>query len=134
MIDVENRVYTFVSNFINENYGIISKSSEYSNTPSSFPHVSIVEEDNILYENGIDSAEDENYARLTYEIDIYSNKASGRKDEAKQIASVIDTAFSKLGFNRIVKTYISESSVFRLILRYQAISPKDNDNLAFYRR
>lgn len=134
MIDVENKVYTYISDYLDNNYGIISKSSEYSNTPQSFPHISIVEEDNYIYENGIDSADNENYARLTYEIDIYSNKANGRKEETKQIASVVDEAFSKIGFIRIVKTYVSDSRVFRLILRYQAISPKDNTDLTFYRR
>ena len=134
MIDVENQVYSYISDYIDDNYGSISKSSESSNTPQSFPHISIVEEDNYTYENGIDSADNENYARLTYEIDIYSNKTNGRKEEAKQIASVVDEAFNKLGFIRIVKSYISDSKVFRLILRYQAISPKNNIDLTFYRR
>ena len=135
MIDLENEIYTHVSNYITTNYGSISISGEYSNTPDSFPHVSIVEEDNSVYENGIDSGNIENYSTLTYEFNIYSNKPSGRKQEAKDIASVIDQCMESLGFIRIVKTYISDSKVFRLITRYQAICPKENTDLVdFYRR
>lgn len=43
MIDVENQIYTPIAQALREAFPGINVSGEYVRTPSSFPHVSIVD-------------------------------------------------------------------------------------------
>lgn len=59
-----------------------------------------------------------------YEADIYSNLASGKKQQAKEIAAKIDTVMHKLGFIRTFGQPIdnfADTSVYRYKLRYKGV-------------
>lgn len=131
MIDCENEVYTRIARVLRDKFPGINIAGEYVNAPSSFPHVSITQSDNsVVSEQMTGSAE---MAQVMFEINIYSNKADGRKTECKAIAKVIDDVMFKMNFKRIALTPIpnmEDVTIYRIVARYRVMT----DGKYFYRR
>ena len=131
MIDCENEVYTRIARVLRDKFPGINIAGEYVNAPSSFPHVSITQSDNsVVSEQMTGSTE---MAQVMFEINIYSNKADGRKTECKSIAKVIDDVMFKMNFKRMALTPIpnmEDATIYRIVARYRAMT----DGKYFYRR
>lgn len=131
MIDCENEVYTRIARVLRDKFPGINIAGEYVNAPSSFPHVSITQSDNsVVSEQMTGSAE---MAQVMFEINIYSNKADGRKTECKNIAKVIDDVMFKMNFKRMALTPIpnmEDATIYRIVARYRVMT----DGKYFYRR
>lgn len=131
MIDCENEVYTRIARVLRDKFPGINIAGEYVNAPSSFPHVSITQSDNtVVSEQMTGSAE---MAQVMFEINIYSNKADGRKTECKAIAKVIDDVMFKMNFKRMALTPIpnmEDATIYRIVARYRVMT----DGKYFYRR
>ena len=131
MIDCENEVYTRIARVLRDKFPGINIAGEYVNAPSSFPHVSITQSDNsVVSEQMTGSAE---MAQVMFEINIYSNKADGRKTECKAIAQVIDDVMFRMNFKRMALTPIpnmEDATIYRIVARYRAMT----DGKYFYRR
>lgn len=130
MIDIENEVFTQIAAKLREEFNGISVYGEYTKAPAKFPAVSIEEKANTVYQRTQDSGNIENHASLMYEVNVYSNKKSGKKSECKDIFSVIDDEFSAMGFTRILKDTIpnlEDATIYRMIGRYTAIVSKENE-------
>ena len=131
MIDCENEVYTRIARVLRDKFPGINIAGEYVNAPSSFPHVSITQSDNsVVPEQMTGSAE---MAQVMFEINIYSNKADGRKTECKAIAKVIDDVMFRMNFKRMALTPIpnmEDATIYRIVARYRAMT----DGKYFYRR
>ena len=72
----------------------------------------------------------ENHAEVMYELNVYSNKAKGKKAECKEIAAFIDSKMSALGFTRIMLTPIpnmDDATIYRMTGRYKALISKNNE-------
>lgn len=123
MIDYEAEVFSTVEAALSTAYPGITVESVENYSPSAFPFVSIVEISNYAYVPSQDSASNENHASIAYEVNVYSNKASGRKKECREIASAVDAEMQRLGFTRITATPVSldDASKYRLAMRYQAV-------------
>ena len=127
MIDVENEIFNIVARAIRDVYPDIYISGEYVKSPSTFPAVAIVEMDNTVYVK-TQTNEVENHAELMYEVNIYSNKTSGKKSECKEIASLIDNEMAALGFSRTMLQPIpnmDDATIYRMTGRYRAVVSKD---------
>lgn len=133
MIDIENEVFANIATELRSQFPHINVSGEDVRTPSSFPCVSIVEADNYTVKNTRDSVNGENHANLMYEVNVYSNKTSGKKSECKEILSIIDEIFLGMGFTRTMKNPVTmdDATIYRMISRYTAIVSK---NQTIYRR
>ena len=131
MIDCENEVYTRIARVLRDKFPGINIAGEYVNAPSSFPHVSITQSDNsVVSEQMTGSAE---MAQVMFEINIYSNKADGRKTECKSIAKVIDDVMFKMNLKRMALTPIpnmEDATIYRIVARYRVMT----DGKYFYRR
>ena len=128
MINVENEIFDIVSNAIESEYPDAYVVSEYVNAPARFPCISIVEIDNSAYDRTQSSGSLENHADVTYEVNIYSNKTSGKKSECKAIASLIDNEFATLGFSRSMLQpipNIDDATIYRMLGRYRAVVSKE---------
>ena len=128
MIDIENQVYTEIYNKVTASFPNAKIESTLNLTPSEFPCVCVEEISNTSLESSIDSASNENHATVTYEVNIFSNKAVGRKSEAKEILNLIDTMLLSYGFIRLSKepVSLSEGTMYRIIVRYRAVVSKDH--------
>ena len=134
MIDIESQVFDRVATRVREQFPHIFMTGEYVNSPSSFPAVSLVEMDNSIRESTIDSGSNENHANVMYEVNVYSNKTTGKKSECKAIIALIDTEMTALGFVRSTLTPVQneyDSTIYRMVGRYRAAV---STNHKIYRR
>lgn len=129
MIDIEHEVYQRIVNKLTSAFPKIYTYGEGMPLKAKFPCVIIEEADNYAYDKTQDSASLENHAVVMYEVNIYSNKVNGKKDECKKIQKIIDCQFEQMGFTRISKTSMSinNATVYRIISRYQAVVSKNKE-------
>ena len=128
MIDIETEVFSIVSAEVRKKYPKIYMTGEYVKSPPSFPCVSLIET------NTRDSGCIENHAQVLYEVNVYSNKTSGKKTECKAIIALIDSKMEALGFTRTLMNPVpneEDATVYRMVARYRAIVSK---NKTIYRR
>lgn len=129
MIDIENDVFDYAAKILRAKFAGIQVFGEYVDAPAKFPAVTIVEADNRVVEQ-MRTLKIENAARVMYECNIYSNKASGKKSEAKSIANTLNNAFEAKGFTRTFREQIpniANASIYRIVIRYQGIVGTSND-------
>lgn len=134
MIDIESEVFNIVSKATRAKYPKIYMTGEYVKSPPSFPCISLIETDNQIYRNTRDSGTIENHAQVLYEVNVYSNKTSGKKAECKAIIAFIDTQMEALGFTRTLMNPVpneEDATVYRMVARYRAIVSKEK---VIYRR
>ena len=123
MIDLENDVFTYLSSELRTQYPGIYCVGEYVAAPSTFPAVSIVEADNRVFTR-MRTATIENAASVMYEVNIYSNRQNGKKQEAKAIAETIDRLFEVKGFTRTTRNQVpnfNDATIYRLVCRYEGV-------------
>ena len=128
MIDIENEVFDRVAKRVREQFPNIFMVGEYVSSPSSFPAVSLIEQDNSIRESTIDSGSNENHVNVMYELNVYSNKTVGKKSECKAIATLIDSEMTAMGFVRSTLTPVPneyDSTIYRMVGRYQAAVSSD---------
>ncbi len=131
MIDIENMLFTAVKTALPDN---VKCGVSYTKIPGQFPFFTLIVEDNKVYERFIDSAQIENAADIMVEINAYSNKSSGKKEECKAIIKQADEVLS--GFN-LTRTFcrptpnLEDSTVYRMTARYKAVV---DTNYNIYRR
>ncbi len=128
MINIENDVFSIVAKAVRTVYPNATISGEYIRAPSQFPFVSLVEMDNTVYSPTQTSGNVENHAELMYQLDIYSNKTSGKKTECKAIASLVDNELAALGFSRTMLQpipNIDDTTIYRMTGRYKAVVSQD---------
>ena len=127
MVDLENDIFTAVAEALRASHTGINVTPEYINAPSSFPSVSIVEANNYVVPSAR-TLNIENAVNVMYEVNVYSNKASGKKAEAKDIAATLDEKFAEIGFTRTMMSRVpnyNDASIYRIVCRYEAIIDKD---------
>ena len=134
MIDIESDVFDILAKAIRAEYPDAYVVSEYVKSPSRFPCISIVEFDNTAYDRTQSSGSLENHAEIGYEVNIYSNKESGKKSECKAIAALIDNEYAALGFSRAMlqpTPNVDDATIYRMTGRYRGVVSKDK---VVYRR
>jgi len=121
MIDIQNKVFNDVSTAVKTSYSSATCYAEYVATPASFPCMTLIEADNFIASNQIDSSGIENYVDVMYECNIFTNLKSGKKTQAYGIANVVDTKMQQLGFRRTMLSQIpnEDISIYRLLIRYE---------------
>ena len=128
MINVENEIFDTIAKAVRRAHPSVFISGEYIRTPSKFPFVSLIEMSNTAYDKTQTSGSLENHASLMYEVNIYSNKTSGKKSECKAIATLIDNEFATLGFSRTMLQPIpnmDDATIYRMTGRYRGVVSTD---------
>ena len=134
MIDIESMVFDRVATRVREQFPNIFIAGEYVKSPSSFPAVSLMEMDNAIREYSRDSGSNENHVNVMYEVNVYSNKTTGKKSECKAIVALIDAEMTAMGFVRSAVTPVPneyDSTIYRMVGRYRAAVSHDHK---IYRR
>lgn len=122
MIDIENEVNTVIFNAVQPSYPNAAFESELDLTPSVFPCICVEEIGNASRTDTADTKSNENHANVTYEINIFTNKTSGKRTQARAILSLIDNALLVRGFERdtINPIPLDSGTKYRLVARYSA--------------
>lgn len=119
----DNQVYTKISKALKIEYSDILVTAESTATPSKFPCVFIEEMDSYSLEQYETFSNDETHRESVFEVQAYSNKTSGAKQEIKEIVDFIHKEFRKLGYrcttNRPVAN--ADPSVKRRVARFTRI-------------
>lgn len=123
MKDIETFIFTPIAADLRAEFPGIYVTGEYTNKPSSFPHVSIEEVDNYTTVAYLDSSCKEKISSVTYQVSVYSNKTVGKKSECRKILGFIDDRLIGLNFKRISMTPVpneADTSIYRLVAMYEA--------------
>lgn len=133
MIDVESQIYTPIAEALRAQFPGILVSGEYVNAPTRFPYVSLVEQDNYTTEAHMDNGDAEKFATLMYEVNVYSDKAGGKKSVCRKIMRFVDDLMYAKNFRRISLSPVpnlENATIYRLVARYKA----ETDGTTLYRR
>lgn len=122
MIDFSNEIFNAVAQQLRSSFKGVKVIGENVQSPTEFPTVTIDEIENVPVER--DSSKVEKYSRVRYRVQIFSNKKTGKRAEARQILSVADEMFAGWGFTR--KTYVPQpdvynSAVYQITATYEAV-------------
>ena len=129
MIDIESELFTDIADALRSIHPGIYVAGEYVPQPPTFPAVSIVEMDNSVYQQGVDSGAIENFATVMYQVDVYSNLVRGKKAECRDIIAHIDSLFAQYGFTRMFLQPVpnfNEATIYRMTGRYRGVVSKDH--------
>lgn len=133
MVDIESQIFTALAAEIRKKFKGAMVSGEYVAAPSKFPYVSIVEQDNYISTENMDTSDAEEFASVLYEVNVYSNKVSGKKTECRKIMELVDRMLYRMNFTRISMTPVpnmENATIYRLVARYTA----KTDGNTIYRR
>lgn len=132
MIINASEIYTRLTTALQNEDARVKTSSVYTNSPSSYPFVSIELIDDSIYQNGIDSGDIENFVNMTYEI-IVICEGNTKMTDAYKLLGVADDFMKSVGYARIViaPNQDQNETRYRLVARYEAVVGKD---LKTYRR
>ena len=128
MIDVLNEVFTAVAVPVREAHPGVMVTGEYTRQPSQFPALTLDETQNVSVERLEDSSKEERFSGLTYRLQAFSNKASGKKTEARAIFATADQLMRGMGFRRITYTTtpeIYDSTIYSITATYEAVVDTD---------
>lgn len=134
MIDVENELYTEIVTALRKQFPEVNTAGDYAKVPAKgqFPFVYIVESDNYMTAKHLDSAGAERFSTLMYEVNVYSNKESGKRSECRAIMKAIDELMYARNFTRLSMTPVpnlEDATIYRITARYRA----ETDGKKFYR-
>lgn len=137
MIDIENKVLSVVREAVLAQYPTASVYGEYVEVPASFPCVTVTEDTNYTYVYTKDEQLSEHHAEVQYAVNVYSNKQTGAKLEAKAIMNIADNAMQGMKFWRTMTRQVPnvDRTIYRLIARYRAVVGEPTqvgDDLVFH--
>ena len=122
MIDCEAKVFQACADAFRATYPNGYITPEYVSQPPKFPAASVVEMDNNVDERATDNGNIENAVNVMYQVDVYSNKNTGKKAQAKEIIALIDGVLAQY---RFVRTYcnpvqnFADATIYRMTARYR---------------
>lgn len=128
MNDFVNEIFTAVAVPVREAHSGVTVSGEYTRKPSSFPTVTLDEIENVMVDRLEDSSNEETFSGLSYRLQVFSNKKSGKRAEARAIFATADNVMRRLGFRRVTYTTtpeIYESTIYSITATYEAIVSVD---------
>ena len=122
MIEIEAKVYSPIATALKERYSGIYTTSEPAATPSKALVASIVQVDSYVNPRDMDNTLVETFATVMFQVDVYSNKQTGKKSQCKEVMGVIDDMFRKMNFTResLIPVPMEDSGYYRLTARYRA--------------
>ena len=124
MIDIQNETFTNVAIAVRDNHVGTTVTGEYTRMPSKFPAVTLDETQNVMVGWLEDSSNEERFAGVTYRLQVFSNKQSGKKAEARAIFATADAEMRRMGFRRVSYTTtpeIYDSTVYNITATYEAV-------------
>lgn len=130
MIDIESQIIEAIDDAVTSEYTDAYITSVYERSSSQFPCVEVVEMDNRVFVDASDLQHIENAATIVYEINVYSNKATGKKKECRDIMLLIDSTLEQLGFRRTMMNQIrnyADATIYRMVGRWEKIQCKQEE-------
>ena len=128
MIDFQNEIFTNVATDVRSAHEGTSVTGEYTRSPSKFPTVTLDEIENVTVSALEDSSHEEHFSGVQYRLQVFSNKQSGKKAEARAIFATADKTMRRMGFRRVTYSTtpeIYDSTVYSITATYEAVVSAD---------
>lgn len=131
MIEIEAKVFSPIYTALKARYNGIYVTSEPAPIPSEPLAVSIVQMDSYSSVGKQDNTLAEKFATVMFQVDVYSNKQTGKKSQCKEVMALIDEMMFKQNFMRLSLNPIPmvDTGYYRLTARYRA----ETDGQTLYR-
>lgn len=130
MFEIQREIFTTVANAVLASYSTCRISNSFLYAPSQFPCVAMVFSDDGMTYKMRDSSHADNFRDITATVDVYSNKADGKKTEAESIMQIVIDTLSPLNFNMVsCKPYsnMNNASIYRITATFTATVDKDGN-------
>lgn len=126
MIDIESKVVDTIFNAVTAIYPNADVTTGYDEKTAVYPCVVVQEINNDPYRNSVTDDCSENHARITYEVNIYTDNTNTAKTEGKAIFEIVDATLQGLKFRRLHrnKPLNLNRTVFRQYGRWEVIVSK----------
>lgn len=98
ILDIENKIIDDVQTFFSDREVSVNISSEFDDYPEEFPALMIRQTGSSVYTPTQDDDLTPHHWRVTFQLDIFSNKTSGAKSEVKRLMGLADEAMQSLKF------------------------------------
>ena len=141
MIDIESKVFDTVYTAVITAFPKARIDAGYVEMSATFPAVTVTETNSVPVRNTNTDNCSENFTRVYYEVNVYSDKPGTAKSEAKAIMEVADEAMKSLKFYRTVFRQLpnQDRTITRMYARYEVIVGRKTDGSGntvyqFYRR
>lgn len=124
MINRLNEIFTNVATSVRDRHAGTTVTGEYTRAPSKFPTVTLDETQNVMVDRLEDSSNAEKFAGVTYRLQVFSNKQTGKKAEAREIFATADAEMRRMGFRRVTYTTtpeIYDSTIYNITATYEAV-------------
>ena len=124
MIDFNSEIFTNVAKPVRENHIGTTVTGEYTRKPSKFPTVTLDEISNVMVDWLEDSSNEEKFVGVNYRLQVFSNKESGKRAEARAIFATADAEMRRMGFRRVTYTTtpeIYESTIYQITATYEGV-------------
>ena len=122
MIDYSNVVFMSTANAIRDAHPGTKVTGEYVRRPSEFPTVTLDETQNVVIDRLEDSSHTEKFVGVTYRLQVFSNKQSGKRAEARTIFATADAEMRRMGFRRVTYSTtpeIYDSTIYSITATYE---------------
>ena len=137
MIDIENKVLNTVFAEVRNQFADAACYGEYVAVPASFPCVCLYEQSNTTYKPSRDNALQDHQSNLMYSCNVYSDKTTGKKAEARAIAKIVDDAMQSMKFTRTFFEPLPnlDRTIYRITMRYESVAGEpiitDNNTITY---
>ena len=124
MIDNESMIFDLIQDGLDAaGLGDVELLDRTVLAPSVFPCVCVENIDNYTYRRTIDSGSNENHAVSVYEVNVYSNKQRGKREQCKKLFAAVSDVLTGLGFTRnsMNPKKMDDATVYRLVGRFTGI-------------
>ena len=125
MIDKEKEVFEVVASALRSKYkSIYVIGAELTDAPPRFPAVSFVQTNNAVRTNYSTFERLENVVSEDYKAEVYSNLATGKEAQTKEIVATISDTVSALGYERTFCEVVpnGDPTICRRMARYRKIN------------
>lgn len=128
MLDYCNEIFTAVAKAVRAAHEGVTVTGEYTRRPSTFPAVTLEEIENVTVGYLEDSSHTENFAGVTYRLQVFSNDQKAKKMGIRTIFSTADWVLRSMGFRRVTYTTtpeIYDSTIYSITATYTAVLSAD---------
>lgn len=126
MIDIENLVFDTVYTGLHTSYPNANITAGYDEQNATFPTVVVRQTNNQPYREANTDDCAENYTRVTFEIEVYSDKENTGRSECKELLIAADDIMQSMKFRRIHlnRPINVDRTLWRQYARYEVIVGK----------
>lgn len=126
MIDIESLVFDTVYNQLIQSYPSVNITAGYDEKTSTFPAVVVRQTNSQPYRSSATDACAENHTRVTYEVEVFSDKADTGRGECLELLMAVDGIMQGMKFRRVHlnRPLNIDRTVWRQYARYEVIVGK----------